>query len=297
MNHTKKSRLPLYIGIPVILLLIFLRFGLYFLKSDGFSGLSLLLPVLLLCFILFALCTAASFAAWVYQDCKKRGDDPVLWAFVVFIATPFIGLLIYFLRRSEIKTTCPACGHRISLKAKYCEECGTYIENREDNGVMAKQETHHLKFIVTGVISMVLMLVCLTGFIVSAAAGNGVNTDVASDDRVWNLGVIRMNSNTCLNGVWKLDFRSASDGFVEEQDMMIMDADTQRLYADISCKTVPEGATLVLWLVQDEVVKSVDVTNLSEPLEYPLNEFEDGEVHVRLQINGVEDTVAEIYVK
>ncbi len=44
-------------------------------------------------------------------------------------------------------------------------------------------------------------------------------------------------------------------------------------------------------------MKSVDVTNLSEPLEYPLNEFENGEVHVRLQINGVEDTVAEIYVK
>ena len=98
MNNTKKNRLPLYIGIPVILLLIFLRFGLYFLKSDGFSGLSVLLPILLLLFILFALCTAAFFAAWVYQDCKKRGDDPVLWAIVVFIATPFIGLLIYFLR-------------------------------------------------------------------------------------------------------------------------------------------------------------------------------------------------------
>ena len=79
--------------------------------------------------------------------------------------------------------------------------------------------------------------------------------------------------------------------------MVIADADTQRLYADISCETVPEGATLVLWLVQDEVVKSVDVTNLSEPREYPLNEFENGEVHVRLQINGVEDTVAEIYVQ
>lgn len=297
MNHTKKSRLPLYIGIPVILLLIFLRFGLYFLKSDGFSGLSLLLPALLLCFILFALCTAASFAAWVYQDCKKRGDDPVLWAFVVFIATPFIGLLIYFLRRSEIKTTCSACGHRISLKAKYCEECGTHIENREVNGVMVKQGTHHLKLIAAGIVSMALMLMCLAGFIVSAATGNGVNTNVASNDRVWNLGVISMNSNTYLNGVWNLDFRSASDGFVEEQDMMIEDADTQMLYADISCETAPEGATLVLWLVQGEVVKSVDVTNLSEPLEYPLNEFENGEVHVRLQINGVEDTVAEIYVK
>ena len=165
------------------------------------------------------------------------------------------------------------------------------------NGVMVKQETHHLKFIIAGIISMVLMLVCLTGFIVSAATGNGVNTDVTSNDRVWNLGVISMNSNTYLNGVWKLDFRSASDGFVEEQDMKVEDADTQMLYADISCETVPEGATLVLWLVQDEVVKSVDVTNLSEPLEYPLNDFENGEIHVRLQINGVEDTVSEIYVK
>ena len=92
MNNTKKNRLPLYIGIPVILLLIFLRFGLYFLKSDGFSGLSMLLPILLLLFILFALCTAAFFAAWVYQDCKKRGDDPVLWAIVVFYRNPFYWL-------------------------------------------------------------------------------------------------------------------------------------------------------------------------------------------------------------
>ena len=101
MNNTKKNRLPLYIGIPVILLLIFLRCGLYFLKSDGFSGLSMLLPILLLLFILFALCTAAFFAAWVYQDCKKRGDDPVLWAIVVFIATPFIGFLIFFQRLKQ----------------------------------------------------------------------------------------------------------------------------------------------------------------------------------------------------
>ena len=76
MNQAKKNRLPLYIGIPVILLLLFVRFGLYFLKSDGFSGLSMLLPVLLLGFILFALCTSALFAAWVYQDCKDLLSAP-----------------------------------------------------------------------------------------------------------------------------------------------------------------------------------------------------------------------------
>ena len=297
MNNTKNKRLLFYIGIAIVLLLILLRFGLYYLKSDGFNGISMMLPVLLLCFIFFALCTSAFFAAWVYQDCKKRGDDPVLWAIIIFIATPFIGLLIYFLRRSEIKDTCPACGHRISLKAKYCEECGTHIENKEDNAHMVRQETHHLKFIIAGVISMVLMLVCLTGFIVSAATGTGVNTDVASNDRVWNLGVISMNYNTCLDGVWKLDFRSASNGFIEEQDMTIEDADTQIIAADISCGTVPDGATLILWLVQGDVARSVDVTNLSEPLKYPLDEFENGEIHVRLQINGVENTTSEIYIQ
>ena len=297
MKHANnKSRLLLSIGIPVILLSVFLRFGLYYLKSDGFSGLSLLLPILLLSFLLFALCTSAFFAAWVYQDCKKRGDDPVLWTIVFFLATPFMGLLIYFLRRSEIKTTCPVCGHRISVNAKYCEECGTHVE-KEENSVMVRQGTHHLKFIIAGVMSMVLMLVCLAGFIVSAAAGNGINTDVASEDQVWNLGTISMNYNTYLDGVWKLDFRSAGEGFVKEQNMTIADPDTQRLYADISCGTVPDGATLVLWLVQEDTVKSVDVTNLSEPLEYPLNEFKNGKVHIRLQINGVEDTVSEIYIQ
>ena len=82
-----------------------------------------------------------------------------------------------------------------------------------------------------------------------------------------------MNYDTYLNGVWKLDFRSASDGFVKEQNMMVDDAETQMLHADISCETVPDGASLTLWLVQGDVSKSFDVTNLSDPLEYSLSEF------------------------
>ena len=162
---------------------------------------------------------------------------------------------------------------------------------------MVKQGTYHLKYMIAGIVSMAFMLVCLTGFIASAAAGNGINTDIASDKRVWNLGAINMNVSTYQDDVWKLDFRSASEGFVKEQDMTIADADAQLLYADISCGTIPDGATLVLWLVQGEIAKSIDVTNLSEPLEYPLNEFENGKIHVRLQINGVENTVSEIYIQ
>ncbi len=296
MNRTKNGRLAVSIGIIVILLILILRFVIYFFKSEGFSGLSLLFPILLLGFILFALCTFSFFAAWVYQDCKRRDEDPVLWAVVVFAATPFMGLLIYFLRRSEVKTVCQACGKRISVKANYCEKCGTPI-NRENNDLMLKQGTHHLNFIIAGIVSMTLMLLCLTGFIISVAMENRTDTNAAAEDRIWNFGTISMNYNTYLDDVWKLDFRSADEGFVKEQNMTITDADTQMLSADISCGTVPDGATLVLWLVQGETAISIDVTNLSEPLQYALNEFENGKIHVRLQINGVEDTVSVIYIR
>ena len=76
MNQTKNKKFPLYTGIFIILLLIFLRFGLFFLKSDGFSGLSMLLPALLLCFIIFALCTSAFFFGVGISGLQKTGRRP-----------------------------------------------------------------------------------------------------------------------------------------------------------------------------------------------------------------------------
>ena len=80
--------------------------------------------------------------------------------------------------------------------------------------MMEKQGTHHLGLIAANVLSMVLMLVCLIGFFVRVAAGDGVNTDAASNDRVWNLGMIQMNYSSSQDNVWKLDFRSASRYFL-----------------------------------------------------------------------------------
>lgn len=300
MSNQKKSNVgKLFLGIVIAIavMVLGLRFGLYYLRSDGFSGLSMMLPFLLIGTILSFLLMSCSFAAWVYQDCKKRNDDGVLWAILVFFTTPFIGLLVYFLRRSEIKANCPACKHFVSPRAKYCEECGTQLENMEEIIEMKTKHTHHMNYIIMGIICMGLTVTCLTTFIVSAASGQGYNSYVTSSDRVWNLGGIRMNHNTHLNGVWKLNFKSASNGFVSQENMTIGNAEENFLYADIACNTVPENATLILYLVQEDIVKSIDVTNLSEPLQYSLSEFENGEIQVRLQINGVKNAVSEIYIK
>ena len=156
---------------------------------------------------------------------------------------------------------------------------------------------HHKKYIAGGLVSLALLIVCLTGVIVSASGAGNVNTDPSSDERVWNLGVIQMSVSNYWDGVWNFSFKRASDGFVEERNMEIEDAETQKLYADISCGTVPDGASLILWLVQGDRAESVDVTDLSKTLEYPLDGFEDGKIHVRLQINGVEDVTSEITIE
>lgn len=281
----------------IIFVLVLVRFVLFFALSGGFSGIAMTIPLFLLGVVFFWLLMSAFFGAWVYQDCRKRGDDPVLWVIIVFLATPMIGLMIYFLRRREIKRPCPACGHFVPLQAKYCEECGTYIENTEEASMTEIKKIHHKKYIAGGAISLVLLIVCLTGLIATAVTAGNVNTDPSSNERVWNLGVIQMSVSNYWDGVWNFSFKRASDGFVEERNMEIEDARAQKLYADISCGTVPEGASLILWLVQGDKAESVDVTNLSEPLKYSLDGFENGEVHVRLQINGVEDVRTEIMIE
>lgn len=291
------GKIFVYIGIPVVLLIIVLRLVLFYFRSNGFSGMSLIFPLLAAGILLFALLMSSFFAAWVYQDCKKRNDDSILWAIITFITTPFIGLLVYFLRRSEVKQSCATCGHLVSLRAKYCEECGVKIDHKEEMENMGMKRTHHISYIVMGTISMILMIICLTGFIVNADSGKGINSDVTSNEQVWNIGGISMNYQTLKDGVWTLDFKNASDGFIAQENMTINNAETDILYADISCGTVPNNSSIALYLVQGDVVKSFDVTNLSGTLEYSLDEFENGEIHVRLLIEGVEDTISKIYIK
>ena len=51
MKNENKNKILLYISFIVVLLLILLRFGISYLKSDGFNGLSIQIPILLFCTI------------------------------------------------------------------------------------------------------------------------------------------------------------------------------------------------------------------------------------------------------
>lgn len=79
--------------------------------------------------------------------------------------------------------------------------------------------------------------------------------------------------------------------------MEITNPEEQILYLDATCELKKDDGNLMLWLVQDDIVKSIDVTNLGKTLEYPLNEFKEGNIFVRLQINNVKNVESKIYIK
>lgn len=121
--------------------------------------------------------------------------------FIVFVVTPFIGLLVYGIRRKEDKSKCMTCGFQINKKANYCEYCGTKQEKTEEINMLKKKIVN--KYMVIGILAAVLMLGCITSFTVLA-----YSSDSIVDKKEINMGIISMKYEYKRNNEWKLDFKS-----------------------------------------------------------------------------------------
>ncbi len=90
------GKILVYIGIPIVLLMIALRFVLYYFKSDGFNGMSLMFPLLIMGVFIFALFMSGFFAAWVYQDCRKEMMTVFFGQSLLFSLRRLLGCLFIF---------------------------------------------------------------------------------------------------------------------------------------------------------------------------------------------------------
>ena len=70
-------------------------------------------------------------AVYVYQDAKRRGMEPILWALVAAIVPWFIGLIIYLLVRSgHSALRCVKCGASVEEHYTVCPQCGAELKSR-----------------------------------------------------------------------------------------------------------------------------------------------------------------------
>lgn len=284
MNLDKKKKY-IIIGIVVLFAAIVIRMAAWGVK-EGVGSISLLAGILLLGGLLCALMVYVCICIWIYRDCARRGENGLLWIIIIFIATPILGLIIYMITRGENRLLCRNCGYRIRQSARYCENCGE--ENQGRQGEMAVQKSSKgFGFIIAAILSGILMLGCFISFIVLA-----FTTDDFLDKNTWNTGIIMASIENKWGDDWNLSFKYASEGFRKSAKFKI-DDNQAVLHAQISC----EEGQLLLHIIQDEKEEIIDVSNLKEPLAYPLTEYKEGKIQVVLEVNGAKNVKSKISIE
>lgn len=284
MNSDKKKKY-IIIGSVVLIAAIILRVAVWGVK-EGIGTISLLAGGLLFGGLLCALLVYVCICIWIYRDCIKRGENGLLWMIIVFIATPILGLIIYMVTRGENRILCRNCGYRIRQSARYCENCGE--ENQGRQGEMAVEKSSKgFGFIIAAILSGILMLGCLISFIVLA-----FTTDDFLDKNTWNTGIIMASIENKWGDDWNLSFKYASEGFRKSAKFRI-DDNQAVLHAQVSS----EEGQLLMHIIQDEKEEIIDVSNLKEPLVYPLTEYKAGKIQVVLEINGAKNVKSKIQIE
>lgn len=269
-------KFPLFVAIPLTLVLSLLFSALLFWVQGRLQG----GPALLLLgtgALLFSLIAMCCIGFWVYQDCKLRMDDPVLWVLLCALSC-FLILPVYLFRRLRRKDFCPDCQSLLVGKNRLCPRCGVCVQ-----APAHPPKRHHTACALFGIGSFLLSLLCLAGFFLGLFSFTG---DLIARGEP---NVVMMKQETYFNGVWQLSFLQASYGITFQQDIPLSSGREQALRVDAACGAVPEGGSLTLSLRQGEQSVTLDITDLSQPLLYPLDQFESGVLSLALQSNGAEN--------
>lgn len=281
MTSDKKKKYMI-IGIVVLFAAIVIRAAAWGMK-EGIGGISLLAAGLLIVGLLCALLVYVCICIWIYRDCAKRGENGLLWMIIVFIATPILGIIIYMITRGENRILCRYCGYRIKASARYCENCGEENQGRQEEMAVQKS-SKGFGFMIAAILSGILMIGCFISFVVLA-----FTTDDFLDKNTWNTGIIMASIENKWGDDWNLSFKYASEGFRKSAKFRI-DDNQAVLHAQISC----EEGQLLMHIIQDEKEEIIDVSNLKEPLVYPLTEYQAGKILVVLEINGAKNVKSKI---
>ncbi len=77
--------------------------------------LGLLAGLVLSCFLLLI--------GYINRDAKRRGMSSVLWTVVAIVIPNALGILLYFVLRQPLRSTCPQCGNPVENGFSFCPHC------------------------------------------------------------------------------------------------------------------------------------------------------------------------------
>jgi hypothetical protein len=81
-------------------------------------GLVAVVPVVLISYSLLV--------GFIYADAKRRHMRYVMWAWLALVPY-FIGVILYFILRDPLPSTCPQCSRDVPRAFAYCPGCGASV--------------------------------------------------------------------------------------------------------------------------------------------------------------------------
>src|SRR5258708_3809824 len=63
------------------------------------------------------------FIGYINRDAKRRGMSPTLWTLVAILIPNGLGILLYFILRQSLRSTCPQCGNAVQPGFNFCPCC------------------------------------------------------------------------------------------------------------------------------------------------------------------------------
>jgi hypothetical protein len=91
-------------------------------------------PLPLVAKVLLPILTGSLMLVWallvgfVYGDAKQRGMRYQMWTWLAALIPDCIGVILYFILRDPLPTTCPHCSTKVVSKFAFCPSCGTSLK-------------------------------------------------------------------------------------------------------------------------------------------------------------------------
>jgi RNA polymerase subunit RPABC4/transcription elongation factor Spt4 len=60
---------------------------------------------------------------YINRDSKRRGMSPTLWTILACIIPNALGIILYFLLRHPLQSSCPQCGTAVQTGFNFCPHC------------------------------------------------------------------------------------------------------------------------------------------------------------------------------
>lgn len=87
--------------------------------------------ILMFVFSILSIVSTVLIAVWIYKDAKKRDMEAVLWTLLAVLLPSYIGVIVYFVSRSNEKTyVCPRCRGSVKQDYSVCPVCGLPLKRK-----------------------------------------------------------------------------------------------------------------------------------------------------------------------